>query len=72
MTMVIHWAEEFSSFVTSSIEKFDFDAVLKYKNNRQIASLSVPTEEHFDPLFYVLGATLAKTTKSESLMTPAN
>ena len=50
------WAEEFSSFVTSSIEKFDFDAVLKYKNHRQIASLSVPTEEHFDPLFYVLGA----------------
>jgi len=51
------WARDFDDFIQQNIEKRDFESILNYKNMGTMAALSVPTTEHLNPLFYVLGAT---------------
>ena len=51
------WAERFNMQVRQAIERRDFSAVVDYRQWGQDAALSVPSDEHFLPLLYVLGAT---------------
>jgi len=51
------WANTFDNYITEEIEKRDFDRIFHYRALGDIAIQSVPTTEHFHPLFYVLGAT---------------
>lgn len=48
---------EFDEFVKASLEKRNHDSLLNFKNH-PLAFLAQPTEEHFLPLLYCLGAAL--------------
>jgi len=50
------WAREFDEWVARRLAERDFLAILSYRTNAPHASLAVPTPEHFDPIFFVLGA----------------
>jgi 4,5-DOPA dioxygenase extradiol len=50
------WAAEFESWVRARLDPIDKDALLAYREKAPGASLAVPTTEHFDPLFVVLGS----------------
>ncbi|HHT27075.1 MAG TPA: 4,5-DOPA dioxygenase extradiol [Firmicutes bacterium] len=50
------WAYEFDDFITGRIIEKNYADILQYRNLNAAAGLAVPTTEHFDPLFYVLGA----------------
>jgi 4,5-DOPA dioxygenase extradiol len=50
------WAEEFDNWIGSRLEKGALEELLDYKRVAPSANLAVPTPEHFDPIFYVLGA----------------
>jgi 4,5-DOPA dioxygenase extradiol len=50
------WAEEFDRWVEEKLETGDVKAILDYRKSAPSASLAAPTSEHFDPLFFVLGA----------------
>lgn len=50
------WALRFEQTVRSSIEKNDFDPLVRYEEMGRDALLSVPTPDHYLPLLYVLGA----------------
>lgn len=50
------WAQEFDQYVEKAIFDGDHDAVLHYDRAGQSAELSVPSLDHFAPLFYILGA----------------
>ena len=50
------WAYVFDDFIREKIEQRDFESILTYKKLGDIARLTVPTTEHFNPLLYVLGA----------------
>lgn len=52
------WAEEFDRWVAARVESLDLDGLASYRPNAPHAELSVPTPEHFDPVFFVLGAAL--------------
>ncbi len=54
------WNIEFDQFIKNAIEIEDYLQVLNYQNFGEVAKLSVPTTEHFDPLLYVLGAVYKK------------
>ena len=49
------WAVEFDKAMKSLILSRDHDAVVRYDRLGRTAQLSVPTNEHFLPLLYVLG-----------------
>ena len=51
------WAQRFNDQVRHAIERRDFAAVVDYRQWGADADLSVPSDEHFLPLLYVLGAT---------------
>lgn len=51
------WAYSFDNYIKENIEKKDYENILKYKELGNIATYSVPTTEHFNPLLYILGAT---------------
>ena len=51
------WAQRFNQHVRQAIERRDFAAVVDYRQWGADADLSVPSDEHFLPLLYVLGAT---------------
>ncbi len=53
---VDEWAAEFDSWVADAVEKRDIGKLYKYRSTAPHARLSVPTTEHFDPLFVVMGA----------------
>lgn len=53
---VDEWAAEFDSWVAAQIASKNLDALLAYRSTGPHARLSVPTTEHFDPLFVTLGA----------------
>jgi 4,5-DOPA dioxygenase extradiol len=50
------WANYFDNSIKRKIEQRDFDSILNYQTLGNAAKQSVPTSEHFDPLFYILGA----------------
>jgi 4,5-DOPA dioxygenase extradiol len=50
------WAKEFDRWVADRVEKIEVPELLSYKTLAPHANLAVPTTEHFDPLFVVLGS----------------
>ena len=48
------WAVEFDERVKRLIASGDHDAIIQYQRLGQAARLSVPTNEHFLPLLYIL------------------
>ncbi len=50
------WAEEFDRWVGERLETMEIPALLSYARVAPHAALAVPTSEHFDPLFVVLGS----------------
>jgi 4,5-DOPA dioxygenase extradiol len=49
------WAVEFDSWVRKCLTGNEIDKLLNYTALGEIASLSVPSGEHFTPLIYLLG-----------------
>ena len=50
------WAVEFDSWVAEQVLNRSLEKLLDYRRTAPHARLSVPTTEHFDPIFIVLGA----------------
>ncbi|MBI3594107.1 MAG: dioxygenase [Nitrospirae bacterium] len=50
------WAEAFDRWVGTRLDNGSIDEIVHYKTLAPSANLAVPTSEHFDPLFFVLGA----------------
>lgn len=50
------WAAEFDAWVAERVRDRKLDELLAYRNAAPHARNSVPTPEHFDPLFIALGA----------------
>ena len=50
------WAEEFDQYIHGAILNGKLEEVLHYADVGSPAELSVPSMDHFAPLFYVLGA----------------
>ena len=50
------WAAEFDGWVAERLDGSRFEELLVYRTEAPHASLAVPTTEHFDPMFCVLGA----------------
>ena len=50
------WALRFGGWVRERIERNEDAALLDYQSRGEDARLSVPTDEHYLPLLYVLGA----------------
>lgn len=50
------WTEEFDSKVKSFIESGDDNAAIHYERLGTVANYAVPTNEHYLPLLYILGA----------------
>ena len=50
------WAEAFDNYVINAIKDNNHDVLIKYKDLGDISKLAVPTDEHFLPLLYVIGA----------------
>jgi 4,5-DOPA dioxygenase extradiol len=49
------WASEFNDIVVENIEARSFENLVNYKQYGEIAKLSMPTNEHYLTLLYVLG-----------------
>jgi 4,5-DOPA dioxygenase extradiol len=49
------WAAEFDRWVAARVEKQDMEGLFGYASAPE-AELAVPTSEHFDPIFVMLGA----------------
>lgn len=56
------WTTEFDQKMKDFIEKGDDSSIVDYENLGTVAKYAVPTNEHFLPLLYVLGARDAKET----------
>jgi 4,5-DOPA dioxygenase extradiol len=54
--LVDSWAQEYDEWVKVSLEKGNTAALLDYKKMGPHADLAVQGPEHFDPLFFALGA----------------
>jgi len=50
------WAKSFDTWVRSRLESGDVASIADYQAQAPDSERSVPTTEHFDPLFVVLGA----------------
>ncbi len=50
------WANQFDDYIQDQITVKNYENVLDYKSQGQSAERSVPTTDHLDPLFYILGA----------------
>jgi 4,5-DOPA dioxygenase extradiol len=53
------WAEDFDAWVAERIEAAEYEALFEYRR-APFANVAVPTPEHFDPIFIVLGAAFEK------------
>ena len=53
---VDEWAAEFDGWVAGQVEKRAIGKLYEYRRSAPHGRLSVPTPEHFDPLFVVMGA----------------
>ena len=52
------WATEFDQWVRDRVAARDIDGLSEYSMRAPNAAAAVPTSEHFDPQFFVLGAAL--------------
>lgn len=50
------WAIEFDEWIKEKILKRNYEAIITEFNNTEAGRLSVPTNEHYYPLLYALGA----------------
>jgi 4,5-DOPA dioxygenase extradiol len=50
------WAVAFDEWVRTRLEQLDAAGLAGYRDSAPHAALAAPTTEHFDPLFFVLGA----------------
>lgn len=50
------WAAEFDLWVEERLRANDLDSLAEYRRLAPHAALAAPTPEHFDPLFFALGA----------------
>ncbi|HYM60558.1 MAG TPA: class III extradiol ring-cleavage dioxygenase [Thermoanaerobaculia bacterium] len=50
------WARSFDDWVHARLAAADVEALTDYEREAPFANLAVPTTEHFDPLFVILGA----------------
>ena len=50
------WAEQFDRWLAERLLAADTEAILDFQHRAPHAALAVPTPDHFDPLFYILGA----------------
>jgi 4,5-DOPA dioxygenase extradiol len=50
------WAAEFDGWAAERLAAGRFEEILSFRTVAPNASLAVPTPEHFDPIFCVLGA----------------
>jgi 4,5-DOPA dioxygenase extradiol len=50
------WAERFDGRVRDVLESRDWERLLSYKTLDEEADLSIPTEDHYLPLIYAIGA----------------
>lgn len=50
------WALEFDSWISDKLDRGAVEDLLNYRTLAPSAHLAAPTAEHFDPLFFVLGA----------------
>jgi 4,5-DOPA dioxygenase extradiol len=50
------YAREFAEWVKDRIEAHDFDALVEYRSRSPHGARAHPTDEHFLPLFFALGA----------------
>ena len=60
------WAKEFDTWVADRLESMDVAGLADYRARAPHAALAVPTPEHFNPLFVVLGA-LSKEDRAETI-----
>lgn len=50
-----NWAIEFDSIVKNCILQNDIKSLIDYKNFGELAKLSIPTNDHYLPMLYILG-----------------
>lgn len=50
------YAREFAEWVKEKLEQHDFDALVDYRSRSPHGARAHPTDEHFLPLFFALGA----------------
>jgi 4,5-DOPA dioxygenase extradiol len=50
------WATEFNNIIIENIQKGNYEDLINYQKYGQIAQKSVPSDEHYLPLLYILGA----------------
>ena len=50
------WAMKYDELVKELIEKKDYTSIINYQKFGEIARLSIPTNEHYLPLLYILAA----------------
>lgn len=56
---VADWALAFDAWVAERLSAMDAAGLASYRTTGPHAELAVPTPEHFDPIFVVLGSTIA-------------
>ncbi len=56
---VAGWAREFDAWVAERLEAMDSAGIASYRTAAPHAERAVPTPEHFDPIFVVLGSSIA-------------
>lgn len=52
------WAAEFDRWVRERVGALDAAGLARYRTEAPQAALAMPTSEHFDPLFFTIGAAL--------------
>jgi 4,5-DOPA dioxygenase extradiol len=52
------WARDFDLWVRDRVQALDVPGLIEYSKRAPHAAAAVPTSEHLDPLFFVLGAAL--------------
>ncbi|MFY9551970.1 MAG: class III extradiol ring-cleavage dioxygenase [Thermoanaerobaculia bacterium] len=52
------WAREFDEWIQKRLEAMDVAAIASYQTAAPHSRLAVPTPDHFDPIFVVLGSAL--------------
>lgn len=50
------WANQFDDYIQEQVSTRQHENVMDYKKIGQSAQMSVPSTDHLDPLFYILGA----------------